>query len=266
MPIHPTAVVDPRAELADNVIVGPYAVIEGQVRIGADCEIGAHAVVSGPTTIGSRNIIGSFASVGAPPQDIHYRGEPTELIIGDDNQIREYASIHRGTVSGRGRTVLGNRNMLMAYTHVAHDCILGDNIIMANVATLGGHVEVGDNAGLGGLVAIHQYCRVGKFTHIGGLSGINMDVPPFVLLSGTRNQMRISGLNKVGLRRSGMRRETYSQLEQAYRIIFRTSELLLVDALARTLDEIPDCPEVQHLVEFFRNSGKRGVVRRTEDD
>jgi len=266
MAIHPTAVVDPAAELDSSVVVGPYVVIEGPVRIGAETKVGAHAMISGNTTIGCRNVIGPFASIGAPPQDIRYQGEPTELLLGDDNQVREYASIHRGTVGGRGRTVVGSRNLLMAYTHVAHDCILGDNIIMANVATLGGHVEVGSNASLGGLVAVHQFCRIGGFTHIGGLSGINMDVPPFVLLSGTRNKMRISSLNKVGLRRSGMRQESYKQLEQAFHIIFRTPELLLVDALARAMDEVSECPEVRILVEFFRTSGKRGVVRRTEDD
>lgn len=265
MTIHPTAVVDSGAEIDASVKVGPYAVIGSDVRIGADTIIDTHAHITGPTTIGARNQIGSFTSIGAPPQDMNYQGEPTRLDIGDDNLIREYVSIHRGTVSGGGKTVIGNGNMLMAYTHVAHDCKLGNHIIMANVATLGGHVEIGDHASFGGLVAIHQFCRVGSHTYVGGLSGVNLDVPPFVILTGTRNQMRISGINKIGLRRQGMSRETIGKLEDAFRIIFRSPQLLLKDALEKTLEDITGCPEVEELVAFFQSS-KRGVVKRTTED
>jgi UDP-N-acetylglucosamine acyltransferase len=264
MSIHPTAVIDPKAELDGSVTVGPYAVIGADVRIGAESRIEAHAVVSGPTTIGSRNQISSFATVGGPPQDLKYKGEPTELIIGDDNLIREYASIHRGTVDGGGKTTIGDSNLLMAYTHVAHDCLIGNRVILANVATLAGHVEVQDHASIGGLVAVHQFCRIGKFSYIGGVSGISLDVPPYVILAGTRNRTRISGINKIGLRRNGYDRETISNLENAFRIIFRTPELLMKDALEQARSEYPDCPEVQYLIRFFEES-KRGVVKRTED-
>ena len=264
MAIHASAVVDPQAVLHETVEIGPYVVVDGPVVIDAGSTVGAHSVISGHTRIGRGNSIGSFASIGGPPQDIHYQGEPTELIIGDNNQIREYVSIHRGTVAGNGKTVIGNENMIMAYSHIAHDCTIGNGVIMANVATLAGHVSLGDHVNLGGLVAIHQFCRVGEQTYIGGMSGISLDVPPYVILEGTRNRMRIAGINKVGLRRNGMDRETIARLDQAFKIIFRTPDLLLKDALEKTLQEIPDCPEVRNLVEFFRSS-RRGVVKRTVD-
>lgn len=265
MTIHHTAVVDPKAELDSSVTVGPYAVIEAGVRIDADTRVEPHAVISGPTIIGKRNLIGSFASVGGAPQDLSYKGEPTELHIGDDNQIREYASIHRGTPDGNGKTVIGNSNLLMAYIHIAHDCKVGNNIILANVATLAGHVEVGDRASIGGLVAVHQFCRIGSFSYIGGVSGISLDVPPYVILAGTRNRTRISGINKIGLRRNGFNRETINNLEAAFRIIFRDQSLLLKDALDLARREVPSCPEVETLITFFENS-KRGVVKRTIED
>lgn len=265
MSIHPTAVVDPKAELDSSVIVGPYAVIEAGVCIDADTRVEPHAVISGPTIIGKRNLIGSFATVGGAPQDLCYKGEPTELHIGDDNQIREYASIHRGTPGGNGKTVIGNSNLLMAYIHIAHDCILGNNIILANVATLAGHVEVGDRASIGGLVAVHQFCRIGTFSYIGGVSGLSLDVPPYVIVAGTRNRTRISGLNKIGLRRNGFDRETINKLDTAFKIIFRDPNLLLKDALQVARKEVPDCPEVELLITFFEDS-KRGVVKRTNED
>ncbi len=265
MTIHQTAVIDPSAQIHDTAEIGPYAIIEGKVVVGEGTVIKPHASISGPTTIGARNIIGSFTSIGAPPQDINYKGEPTELIIGDDNQIREYVSIHRGTIAGKGKTVIGNNNMIMSYCHVAHDCVLGNRVIMANVATLGGHVEVGDHVNLGGLVAVHQFCRIGTFSYVGGLSGISLDVPPFVIISGTRNRMRITGVNKIGMRRNGLSRESINKLDEAFKIIFRSPHLLLKDALVKVQEEIPDCPEVDVLVEFFQTS-KRGVVKRTIDD
>lgn len=265
MTIHATAVVAPQAKVDAAATIGPYAVVEEHVTIGADTTVDAHSVISGHTTIGERNHIGSFTSIGTPPQDMHYNGEPTELIIGDDNQIREYVSIHRGTAAGNGQTVLGDANMIMAYSHIAHDCIIGNHVIMANVATLAGHVEVGDHVNLGGLVAVHQFCRIGAYTYIGGMSGISMDVSPYVILTGTRNRMRISGINKIGLRRNGMSREAISCLEQAFRMIFRASpHILLKDSLAEAEQEFADCAEVLTLVNFFKNS-KRGVVRRTEE-
>jgi UDP-N-acetylglucosamine acyltransferase len=265
MKIHPTAVIDPRAQLDSSVIVEPYVFIDGPVKIGPESRIGTHTVVSGHTTIGARNTIGSFATIGAPPQDIHYKGEPTELIIGEGNQIREYVSIHRATAKASGKTLIGNNNMIMAYSHIAHDCIIADHVIMANVATLAGHVEIGSHANLGGWVGVHQFCRIGDYAYIGGMSGIGLDVPPYVIMEGTRNQMRIAGINKIGLRRSGMDRETIKNLEDAFKILFRSPELLLKDSLAKLEEEMKDCLEVQLMVDFFRTS-KRGVVKRTIDD
>ncbi|NQS71965.1 MAG: acyl-ACP--UDP-N-acetylglucosamine O-acyltransferase [Desulfobulbaceae bacterium] len=265
MPIHPTAVIDPQAELDSSVQIDPYVIIDGPVVIGPGTRICAHAVLSGHTTIGQNNTIGAFTSIGAPPQDLHYKGEATELIIGDGNLVREYVSIHRGTASGRGKTWIGNHNMIMAYCHIAHDCFLADHVIMANLATLAGHVEIGSHANLGGLVAVHQYCRIGDYAYVGGLSGIGLDVPPYVLMEGTRNQMRISGINKIGLRRAGMDRGTIANLEDAFRILFRSPQTLLKDALFKLQNEMKDCPEVQVMVDFFQSS-RRGVAKRTTDD
>lgn len=261
MTIHPTAIIDPGADLDASVIVGPYAVIEKGVVIGAGTEIGAHAVVSGAATIGQRNYIHPFASVGAPPQDLKYHGEETRLVIGDDNQIREYVSIHRGTVTGRGVTTVGNGNMIMAYCHVAHDCIVGSQVIMANGATLGGHVAVGDHVNLGGMVAIHQFSRVGAHSYIGGMSGISKDVPPFVIATGVRDHLRITGINKIGLRRSGYAAEDINTLARAFVIIFRT-ELVLSEALDLALAEFSGCQLVVDLVAFMKAPNRFGVVRK----
>lgn len=265
MTIHQTAVIDPLAQIHDTAVIGPYVIVQGKVVIGEGTIVDAHANISGPTIIGDRNKIGSFTSIGASPQDMHYKGEPTELIIGDDNQIREYVSVHRGTVAGKGKTLIGNGNMIMAYCHIAHDCIIGNHVIMANVATLAGHVEVGDHVNLGGFVGVHQFCRIGAFSYVGGLSGIGLDVPPYVIISGIRSRMRITGINKIGMRRCGMSRENIAKLEHAFKIIFRSPQLLLKDALAKVQEEIPDSPEVSVMIEFFQTS-KRGVVKRTIDD
>lgn len=265
MTIHPTAVIDSTAELDSTVDIGPYAVIGADVKIGAETKVEPHAVVSGPATIGERNLIGSFATIGGAPQDLSYKGEPTELIIGDENQIREYASIHRGTPGGKAKTVIGSNNLLMAYIHIAHDCVIGNNVIMANVATLAGHVEVGNNASIGGLVAVHQFCRIGTFSYIGGISGMGLDVPPYVIVAGTRNRTRVSGINKVGLRRNGFSREIIGMLDSTFRIIYRSPNLLLTDALVQARREFPECREVNQMIEFFETS-KRGVIRRTSED
>lgn len=265
MTIHPTAVIDPRAELHETVKIGPYVVIDGNVTIGPETVVDSHTVISGNTAIGARNRIGSFATIGAPPQDITYKGEPTELIVGDDNLIREYVSLHRGTAAGKGKTVIGNANMFMSYTHIAHDCMIENNVIMANAATLAGHVSIGNHANLGGFVGVHQFCRIGAYSYVGGMSGISLDVPPYVILTGVRNRMRITGINKIGLRRSGMSKETIARLDDAFRIIFRSPQLVLKDALEKVKDEMSDCPEVVSIVEFFQSS-KRGVVKRTNDD
>jgi len=263
MNIHPTAIVDPGAQLDSSVSVGPYVIIEKGVRIGPDTTIKPHSVITGPTSIGSGNVIGPFATVGAPPQDLKYKGEDTELIVGDNNQIREYVSIHRGTVTDKGVTTVGSGNLLMGYVHIAHDCVIGNSAILANAATLAGHVQVEDHAIIGGLVAVHQFIRIGAYSYIGGLSGISKDVPPFVIVSGTRKHMRVSGINKVGLRRRGFDTDTLKKLDKAYKIIFMTPELLLQDALAQAAAEIVGCEPVDRLLDFFRTS-KQGVIRTLE--
>ncbi len=264
MNIHPTAIVDSGAELDSSVNVGPYVIIEKGVTIGRDTIIKPHSVITGPTTIGSGNVIGPFATVGAPPQDLKYQGEDTELIIGDNNQIREYASLHRGTVTDKGVTTVGSGNLLMGYVHIAHDCVIGNSAILANAATLAGHVQVQDHAIIGGLVAVHQFSRIGAYSYIGGLSGISKDVPPFVIVSGTRKQMRVSGINKMGLRRRGFDKETLKKLDKAYKIIFMSPDLLLQEVLEQASSEINDCEPVKQLIDFFRNS-KQGVIRTLEN-
>lgn len=222
MNIHQTAVVDPAANLDSSVKIGAYTVIEKGAVIGAGTEIGPHTIISGLTTIGQGNQIGSFVSIGTPPQDLTYKNEPTRVEIGDDNLIREYVSIHRGTTHGRQLTTVGNANMIMAYSHIAHDCQVGNHVIMANCATLGGHVQIYDHANIGGMVAIHQFSRVGCHTYIGGMSGVSKDVPPFVIVSGVRNKLRITGINKVGLKRCGYDNETIRKVNTAFIYIFRT--------------------------------------------
>lgn len=254
--IHPTAMVDPRAELGPGVKVGPWAIIGPQVTIGADTWVGPHVVIEGPTEIGCRCRIHPFAVLGTPPQDLKYRGEPTWLRIGDDNVIREFVTVNRGTEHGGGQTVIGNGNLLMAYCHVAHDCRIGNGVIMANVATLGGHIEVEDHAIIGGLAAVHQFVRIGTHCLVGGASAVSQDVPPYGLVAG--NRAKLYGLNVVGLRRRGFPEETIAALRQAYRLLFRSGSLRR--ALAEVRQRWSDCPEVQHLVEFVERS-KRGITR-----
>lgn len=261
MNIHPTAVVDPEAQLDSSVSVGPYTVIEKGVAIGADCEIGAHVVLAGQTTIGSLNKISHFSTVGTPPQDLKYAGEPTRVEIGNNNLIREYVSINRGTEGGHGVTRIGNNNMIMSYSHIAHDCIVGNHVIMANCATLGGHVEIGDHANLSGMVGIHQFTRVGAYTYIGGMSGISKDIPPFVIASGMRNKLRITGINTIGLKRCGYDQDTIAQVRKAFVYIFRTPELVLADALEKCENEFADCKPVNDLVAFFRAKNRMGVLK-----
>jgi len=266
MNIHPTAVVASAAILDPTVKIGAYTVIESGVSIGAETEIGSHTIISGQTTIGRRNKIGSFTCIGAPPQDLTYKDEPTRVEIGDDNLIREYVSIHRGTAHGRQLTTVGNGNMIMSYCHIAHDCLVGNQVIMANCATLGGHVQIFDHANIGGMVAIHQFSKVGCHTYIGGMSGISKDVPPFVIVSGVRNKLRITGINKVGLKRCGYDNETIRQVSTAFVYIFRTPELLLKEALAKSAAEFADCVPVMTMIDFFNAPNRMGVLRRVNDE
>lgn len=255
--IHPTAVVDKNADLADGVVVGAYSVIGPEVTIGPKTDIDHHASITGRTTIGSGNRIFPFASIGTIPQDLKYAGEKTALVIGDNNIIREFVTLNLGTAGGGGTTRIGDGNLLMAYVHVAHDCRLGNSIIMANCATLAGHIEVEDHAIIGGLTAVHQFVRIGKYAMIGGASAVTMDIPPFMTASGNRAQL--FGLNLVGLKRHGFSKEAIALLKKSYRIIFR-SGLTIQESLDKVEKEVTITPEVEYLVDFIRSS-KRGTTR-----
>jgi UDP-N-acetylglucosamine acyltransferase len=255
--IHPTAIVDPAAALGADVEVGPFAVIGPDVVIGDQTRVGAHTVIEGPTRIGNRNRIFAFASVGTAPQDLKYADEPTVLEIGEGNTIREFATLNRGTAVGGGKTKVGSANLIMAYAHIAHDCVIGDSVVMANGATLGGHVIVQDHAIVGGLVAIHQHVRVGESAILGGGAMVTLDVPPFCMAVGDR--ARLHGLNLVGLRRRGFGAETIRRIRGAYRVLFQ-SALPLSDAVARLREEAGISPEVGRMVAFVAGS-QRGICR-----
>lgn len=255
--IDKTALIDPDAELASDVEVGPYTIIGAGVRIGKGTRIGAHAVIEGRTTIGEGNTIFQFATVGSVPQDLKYKGEPSELIIGNDNTIREFASLNPGTEGGGMVTRIGNRNLLMMYCHIAHDCILGSYNIIANGASLGGHVVIEDHVIVGGLVGIHQFARIGTGAILGAGSMVSKDVPPFC--NATGNRARLRGLNLEGLKRRGFGKEQIEALKKTYRIIFQ-SKLKTRDALEKVRQEVSPSPEIDKLVSFIANS-QRGVSR-----
>jgi len=256
--IHPTAIVDPTAEIDESVEIGPYTIVQKNVIIGQGTRIGPHVVIGEGTQIGQRCQIYQFASVGEAPQALAYRGEKTFLILGDQNIVREFVTLNRGTAGGGGKTVIGNQNLFMAYSHVAHDCYLGNQVILANGATLAGHITIEDHAIIGGLSAIHQFCRIGTHAFISGMTGITLDVPPYMLASGSR--ARLFGLNTVGLKRFHFSEASVKALKKAYRIIFR-SGLTLEKAVKQVKeDAISQLPEVQHLLQFIQQS-KRGISR-----
>ncbi|OGW37913.1 MAG: acyl-[acyl-carrier-protein]--UDP-N-acetylglucosamine O-acyltransferase [Nitrospirae bacterium GWD2_57_9] len=257
MNIHPTAIIHKNARIAESVEIGPYAVIGEHVSIGRDTKIASHVLIEGWTTIGERNRIFSFSSIGTPPQDIGYNNEETYLIVGDENVIRECATVHRATTKADRKTEIGNRNYLMAYSHVAHDCKLGNNIIMANSAGLAGHIVIEDHAILGGIVGVHQHVRIGAYAMIGGQSAIVQDIPPYVSAAGNRAQLY--GLNTIGLKRRGFSDAMINDLKKAYKIIFR-SGMTIEDAFKKVAEEIPDSAQVKYFVDFMRSS-KRGVTR-----
>ena len=258
MEIHSTAIVSPSAQLADDVVVRAFSIIGPEVTIGSGTVVGPHAVIDGKTTIGKRNQIYPFATLGYPPQDLSYQGEETELIIGDENIIRENATIHRGTARSAGVTSIGNRNFVMAYAHVAHDCRIGNYVILANAATLAGHVRIDDHAVIGGLVAIHQFIRIGTHAFIGGKSGLRMDMPPYMLAFGA--PAKLYGPNLVGLKRKGFSAETIQALKKCYRILFR-SGLTLEEAIIRARQEVEPTVEVKILLDFLSDRSKRGITR-----
>jgi UDP-N-acetylglucosamine acyltransferase len=259
--IHPTAIVDPSAELAESTVIGPYAVIGAQVHIGEGTIVGAHCVLEGPTTIGRDNRIYPYASLGGAPQDMKYRGEPTELHIGDRNSIREFCTFNRGTVQDVGITRVGSDNWIMAYVHIAHDVQLADHTILANNATLGGHVHVADWAFVGGLSGVHQFCKIGAHAMIGFQSHVSQDVPPFMTVSG--NPLSVHGFNAEGLRRRGFSAERIAQVKQMHRLLYRKG-LTLEQARAEIESLKGQGPDgdadVQMLLDFLAASN-RGIVR-----
>ena len=259
--IHPTAVIDPGAALGVDVSVGAYSVIGPKVTIGDGCVIGPHVVIESRVRMGKGNRISSFASLGGAPQDIKYRDEDTWLEMGDNNIVREFVTINRGTPQNRKVTRLGDNNMVMAYCHIAHDCIIGNRVVMANGVTLAGHITVEDGVTIGGLTAVHQFVRIGALCIISGTSGVVKDVPPYVMAAPMRKgkDKNLFGLNLIGLKRNGLSEEVISVLKKAYFIIFRSNDGLK-ESLARVEAELPQLPEVIHLLEFIRGT-ERGVLR-----
>jgi UDP-N-acetylglucosamine acyltransferase len=259
MPIHPTAIVDRTAEISAQAAIGPYCVIGPQTTIVDGVTLDSHINIHGWTTIDRGNHFYSHCSIGTDPQDLKYRGEPTRLEIGKDNVFREFVTLNRGTKGGHGVTVIGSNNFFMAYSHVAHDCCVGNSVIMANAATLAGHVAVGDHATVGAFSAVHQFCRVGPHAFIGGFSVITRDALPFVKTVGERNQAKIYGINTLGLQRKGFSEKAIRELKHAYRVLFR-SQMNTSEALAKVKEEQWTTPEVSALIEFIVSS-ERGFIR-----
>ncbi len=255
--IHETAIVHSKAEVGENVEIGAFSVIREEVTIGSGTKIGPHVVIDPYVDIGSDCKIYQYAAIGAEPQSLKFSGEKTFVKIGRGNVIREFVTIHRGTSFGGGVTETGEENFIMAYSHIAHDCRLGRNVVLSNNATLGGHITIGDYSTVGGLVAIHQFVRVGNYAFIGGKSAVVKDIPPYMIAAGDR--AKLHGLNVVGLKRQGFSGNTLSMLKKAYRLVFRIG-LTLNEAIERVAAEVEQTPEVVHLIEFIKSS-QRGITR-----
>ena len=252
--VHPTALIDPSAELAPGVVVGPYSIVGPNVRVGARTRIGSHVLIERDTTVGEECTIHQGAVLGTDPQDLKYMGEPTVLVVGDRTVIREYATLNRGTIAS-GVTRVGSDCMLMAYTHVAHDCHLGNHVILSNAVNMAGHVTIGDWAIVGGLTPIHQFVRIGAHAFVGGATRVAKDVPPYVKAAGS--PMELYGLNSVGLQRRGIPEEVRRELKRAYRLFFASNHNV-AQALARAREELRALPEVEVFLSFFESS-ERGV-------
>jgi UDP-N-acetylglucosamine acyltransferase len=257
--IHPSAVVEKGAQLGEGCVIGAFAYLGPEVTLGDRCSVGPHCVLHGKVTLGAGNTLVSHAAIGGPPQDISFKGEFSEVIIGDDNVFREFVTINRATTKEQRVTRLGSRGLYMAYAHVAHDCHVGDNVIFANNATLAGHVHVGKHSTVGALSAIHQFCTVGDYAFIGGGSIITRDVLPYVKTVGARGEGHTYGINTIGLQRKGFSAESIEALRSAYRTLFH-SKLLFTEAVATVEREMGQVPEVAYLVKFIRES-KRGIQR-----
>ena len=254
--IHPTAVIDPSAQIADGCEIGPFCVIGRDVEIGENCWLQHHVSVSGPTRLGRGNRLYAFSSIGQQTQDLKYAGEPTYLHVGDENCFREFTTVHRGTAPG-SFTRIGSRGNFLAYSHIAHDCVVGDDVIFSNNGTLAGHVEVGDHAVVGGLCAVHQFCRIGAFALTGGCSKIVQDVPPFMIADG--NPANVRSYNKVGLERNNFSEQAQRHIKEAYRLIYRSS-LNLQQAVEQMRTDLPETPEIAMLVAFVTSS-PRGIIK-----
>ncbi len=255
--IHETAIIHSKAELDRDVSIGPYTIIGENVQIGAGTTIGPHSVIEPHVSIGPGCQIYQYAAIGAPPQSLKYQGEKTYVKIGPENIIREFVTIHRGSGFGGGLTEIGQRNFVMAYSHIAHDCRVGNEVVLSNNTTLGGHIIIGDHATVGGLVAVHQYVRIGEFAFVGGKAAVVKDIPPYMIASGDR--AKLHGLNTVGLKRQGFSNRTLSRLKKTYRLIFRIG-LTLNEAIERVTAEVEQIPEVVRLIEFIKSS-ERGITR-----
>lgn len=255
--IHPTAIVSSKAHLAEDVTIGPYSIIGDDVTVGEGTRIGAHTTIDPYVEIGSNCQIYQYAAIGAPPQSVKFKGEKSWVKIDDGCILREFVTIHRGTDFGGGLTHINQNCFLMAYTHIAHDCIVGRNVVMANNATLAGHISIGDHATVGGLVAIHQFVRIGEYCFVGGKSAVVKDIPPYVIASGDR--ARLHGLNQVGLKRHGFTSATVRQLKKTYRLIFRIG-LTLNEAIERVGAEVEQLPEVINFIDFIKST-QRGITR-----
>ena len=255
--IHQTAIVNETAEIGADCYIGAFCVVGGEVKLGDKVRLDSHVVVDGNTSIGDETRIYPFVSIGLAPQDLKYAGEPTAVEIGKRNHIREFVTVHRGTSGGGGLTKIGDDNLLMAQAHVAHDCQIGNKVIMANAATLAGHVEIADRANIGAYSGVHQFCRIGREAFVGGYSVIVKDALPFAVSQG--NHAKCYGLNRVGMRRRGYAKETIEKLHHAYHLLLN-AKLNTTQAVERIREEITDCAEVVYLVEFI-NSSSRGVVK-----
>ncbi len=255
--IHPTAIIDPSAQIDENVTIGPFSIVKSDVQIGAGTTIGPYTIIDKYVTIEENCQIFQYASIGGAPQDLKFHGEKTTLKIGAGTIIREFVTINRGTESGGGITEVGAQNYLMAYTHIAHDCKTGKQVILANNSTLAGHIIIGDNVTVGGLVAIHQFVQVGDFAYIGGKSAVTKDIPPYVIASGDRATLH--GLNNVGLKRNQFSASTLKELKKTYRIFFRIG-LTVKQASERVKAEVEQTPEVMNFINFIINSN-RGITR-----
>lgn len=255
--IHPSAIIAPTAKIADNVQIGPYCVIDGDVAIGSGTQLVSHVTVSGHTTIGRNCTIYPFTSLGHPPQDLKFKGEASKLVIGDNNMIREQVTMNPGTEGGGLLTAVGDNCLFMVGSHVAHDCKVGNRVIMANNATLGGHVEVGDHAIIGGLAAVHQFVRIGPHAIIGGMSGVEHDVIPFGSVMGERASL--AGLNLVGLKRQGFDRDTIHALRNAYKMLFEEEDGTLAERSVKTREHYNGVAEVMQMLAFVGDKGSRSL-------